>query len=42
MKETLQDWRDRVGEMSGELILKAPLKSYDQWLQENPQGFQPE
>lgn len=40
MQETLQDWRNRVGEMSGELILREPLQTYQQWLSDYPQGLQ--
>lgn len=40
MQETLQDWRNRVGEMSGELILKEPLQTYREWLKMYPQGVQ--
>lgn len=42
MQHNLQDWLEREGGTEGEFELRKPLKSYHQWLQENPQDFQPE
>lgn len=42
MQHNLQDWLAREGGTQGDLILREPLKSYHQWLRENPQGLLPD